>query len=238
MKTIIITGVTSGLGKALLDLLVKKDLHLICLSRRFLSEQRNLLKINPHLQLINCDLRNSAELDFIVKTQFQFPSVVEEMILLNNASVISPLGSIGSSNLDKIALIESLHVNLISPIMLTNELLFLVNNNMLFKSTKLKIINISTGAAYHPVVGWSIYCAGKAGAAQFYQNLKEQVKNNTNILVDNFDPGVMDTPMQEKIRLLPLEKFPRREEFIRFQEKGMLKSPLEIAQKIITTYSI
>jgi NAD(P)-dependent dehydrogenase (short-subunit alcohol dehydrogenase family) len=59
------------------------------------------------------------------------------------------------------------------------------------------IINVSSGAAYRPLEGWSSYCAGKAGLAMLTRSL---VLETSGVRIFGFSPGTIDTDMQVKIR--------------------------------------
>ena len=61
------------------------------------------------------------------------------------------------------------------------------------------IVNVSSGAAYRPLEGWSAYCAGKAGLAMLTRSIELETKGK-GIRVFGFSPGTIDTEMQVKIR--------------------------------------
>src|SRR4029434_9648836 len=61
------------------------------------------------------------------------------------------------------------------------------------------IINVSSGAAYRPLEGWSAYCAGKAGLAMLTRSIELETKGK-GVRVFGFSPGTIDTEMQVKIR--------------------------------------
>ena len=96
----------------------------------------------------------------------------------------------------------------------------------------LRIINLDSGAAYHPISGWSMYCAGKAYINMF---LKVFSKENKIPLV-LYDPGVVDTKMQETIRSSNAQDFPLVETFRNYQTSKQLHSPKEIAEDILERY--
>jgi len=56
------------------------------------------------------------------------------------------------------------------------------------------IINLSTGAAFHPLGGWSAYCASKAGLAMFTRVLGAELAG-TDIRIYGFQPGMVNTDM-------------------------------------------
>lgn len=82
----------------------------------------------------------------------------------------------------------------------------------------------SSGAATHPVAGWSAYCAAKAGLDLFAQTLAEELRGAApGIRVHVLYPGVVDTAMQQKIRETPAERFPRVEDFRAYHAQGLLR---------------
>lgn len=56
------------------------------------------------------------------------------------------------------------------------------------------IVNLSTGAAFHPLPGWSAYCASKAGLAMLTQTLGAELAG-TDIRLYGFQPGMVNTEM-------------------------------------------
>ena len=63
------------------------------------------------------------------------------------------------------------------------------------------LIFVSSGAATHPVPGWSAYCAAKSGLDHLVRNLAAEIdQRGLAIRVHTLYPGVADTSMQEEIR--------------------------------------
>jgi 3-oxoacyl-[acyl-carrier protein] reductase len=58
------------------------------------------------------------------------------------------------------------------------------------------VINVSSGAAANPLVGWSAYCASKAGLSILTRVLAIEESDARGILVYGLLPGVVDTEMQ------------------------------------------
>jgi NAD(P)-dependent dehydrogenase (short-subunit alcohol dehydrogenase family) len=92
------------------------------------------------------------------------------------------------------------------------------------------LIFTSSGAATHPVVGWSAYCAAKAGLDHFVRNLAAELdERNVSVRAHTFYPGIVDTRMQKRIRQKSEEEFPRADQFRRYHETGALRPPEEPA---------
>jgi NAD(P)-dependent dehydrogenase (short-subunit alcohol dehydrogenase family) len=92
------------------------------------------------------------------------------------------------------------------------------------------LIFTSSGAATHPVAGWSAYCAAKAGLNHFVRNLAAEIdQRELDIRVHTFYPGIVDTAMQGRIRGKSAETFPGAEKYHSYYEQGWLRPPDEPA---------
>ncbi len=223
MKAIIITGISKGLGKALFDILKKRNYYLICISRSFVDSQ-NMLDVSENIELIRFDLNNINDLTVKLKSSTILKNCdFDELIFINNAGVISPIGKVG--NIDEKDIKKSININFASPVLITNYL-----SNYCGKSNiKFKIINITTGAADNSIEGWSIYCSTKSAAKMFF-NVIEKEKN---AVVKNIDPGVLNTHMQEKIRNADISNFPLVNYFKNLEKESNLKEPSQVALNIL-----
>ncbi len=113
-------------------------------------------------------------------------------ILVNNAGVIEPISEVATS--DPKAWANNITINLIGAYNVVRAVL----PDMLAKGGG-TIVNVSSGAAYRPLEGWSAYCAGKAGLAMLTRAIELETKGK-GIRVFGFSPGTIDTEMQVKIR--------------------------------------
>jgi NAD(P)-dependent dehydrogenase (short-subunit alcohol dehydrogenase family) len=90
------------------------------------------------------------------------------------------------------------------------------------------VIFVSSGAATHPVPGWSAYCAAKAGLDHLMRNLAAEINDRgLPIRVHALYPGIVDTAMQEKVRNISEERFPQAAKFRAYHEDGWLRPPQE-----------
>jgi 3-oxoacyl-[acyl-carrier protein] reductase len=63
------------------------------------------------------------------------------------------------------------------------------------------IVNMSTGAAFHALEGWSAYCCSKAGLLMLSRIVAAEVKD-TDIRVYSFQPGMVNTALgRESMRV-------------------------------------
>ena len=92
------------------------------------------------------------------------------------------------------------------------------------------LIFTSSGAATHPGVGWTAYCAAKAGLDHFVRNLAAELdERGLSIRAHPFYPGVVDTSMQERIRQTSKDAFPSVDRYRAYHEEGVLRPPEQVA---------
>ena len=155
---------------------------------------------------------------------------IRKIIYINNAATISPIGQIGSLSSQKI--IEAVSVNQIAPFIITE---FFVNISQKIKSD-FDIVNLTSGAAKHAINGWGCYCATKSANEMFFKVLKKQKFEGLSVNIFNYDPGLMATGMQSKIRESDLKDFPKVNEFVKFFKDKKLLPAREVAQILIEEF--
>ena len=224
-KAVIITGTSSGLGLELCNIMLDKNYTVFGISRRFLPEQILKSKSGNDLVLLKCDLSKVEQVKNCVATLEKSLALYSEVTFFSNAGVINPLGFIAS--LDNKAIVEAITINLTSPIIISKMLVGL-------SSSKVRVINISTGAANKPILGWPIYCTSKAGAKMFFDILEAEAKGKAGRLsVISIDPGAIDTNMQKSIRSLDKISCPTVEYFNDLHASSKLLSSYDAAKLII-----
>jgi benzil reductase ((S)-benzoin forming) len=218
-KSFIITGTTRGLGQSLESLIMKKSNNqLISISRK--SNANQLGYDRSRFSLIKIDL--SKKINYLKLSQLKSIIDSDEIVYINNASLINPISRTGNFKQEQIE--EVISVNTSSTIVICN---FLLKE---FHNKKITMINISSGAATKPISNWSLYCSTKAATKIFFEVLKIE---HPEYDIYNIDPGVMDTDMQAKIRE---SEFERVNEFIEFKKQGVLKSTDEVAKSILARH--
>jgi benzil reductase ((S)-benzoin forming) len=226
MTIYIISGVSRGLGYALIEDILQKEYEkciVIGLSRN-----------KPELHS-----RFAQKCEW-VKTDFKFPEQVIERLdsvlqkygptkicFISNAGDINPIAKIGA--FENRQMMDSLSVNIISPSFCVN---YLVDNFPGLK--KLLLINISSGAATKSIAGWSLYSSAKAYMKMYFDVLAIEHLNepDSRIVVMQIDPGAMDTDMQEDIRnaSIPSEQLERLKGL--YKNKSLQK-PKKVADEIL-----
>jgi len=231
MNYYIITGASRGLGKAIAENLFSKDNHLFCISRRINDDIVTRAGLNDcRIDYFEYDFNFLEEIDMLVATIFERINFnkAESIYLINNAATVKPIMPVGK--FPSFEIISNMNVNLIAPMLLVSEFIKRTEDVNCNKT----IVNISSGAAKKPYYGWGCYCSAKAALDMFTGCVGMEQNNASNpVKIIAFNPGIMDTDMQEDIRQTSAENFEQVERFIKFKEQGALKSPDFVAKKLL-----
>ena len=198
MENIVITGVTSGFGiNWLYELDKGSDITFFILARN--EEKFNsLLKQNPltnSIHFIQCELDSFQSIANAVNSVKTLTNTVDTLI--NNAGVWS--SNKFSTSKDNIEI--TVAVNQLAPYLLTGQLLPLLKNSVnpkvintasfRHKDAKVDIKDIELRETFNAE---QAYCNSKLYSVLFTKKLAQLLKS-TNITVNCFDPGIVDTPM-------------------------------------------
>jgi benzil reductase ((S)-benzoin forming) len=229
VRSVVITGVSRGLGAALFDQFYDHGDRVLAIGRGFTEAQQGLAATDPERVLLrHADLSDPlSQPDAVELAQF----VRGHAVLLLNAGVVTPLGAVGTLAAAELA--TSVAVNLTAPVVLTNAFLAATG-----ECPKRSVLYVSSGAARRVIGGWAAYCAGKAGAEMFFHALAEQESGDGRTYVANVNPGVMDTGMQAQLREAGAAGvyFPEAQRFRNRYEQGELVAPAQVAADIIAEH--
>ena len=200
-KVVLITGASRGIGEATARYLAQKGVKVVLAARSVENIQKIASEINANgteSLAVAADVAdyNSVE-NLISKTLAKFGRID---VLINNAGLIEPIAKLSETDPQKWA--ETINVNLIGAYNCVRATLPHFNDNAV-------IINLSSGAAFSALEGWSAYCASKAGLAMLTKSIGLEHKQ---ISAYGFAPGLVDTNMQAKIRnsgINPVSKIPQ-----------------------------
>jgi benzil reductase ((S)-benzoin forming) len=223
MRVIVITGTTSGLGKAFLSIFHGTENYVISISRRSIPEQVQM----DNVTYIIHDLSEPCELIENCRFSEILPNGTSEICFINNAAIIGQLGEIGTLSQD--CILRAFNINVISPILISNELARISRQ----LSCQFKVLHIGTGAADRAIAGLGLYCSSKSAIDMFYQ-----VASAEGLDAFSVDPGVLDTAMQREIRDNYNPAFPMYEYFVNLKERGELKNPHDVARDLLMRYRL
>jgi benzil reductase ((S)-benzoin forming) len=216
---IIVTGAGTGIGRAV-------ALHFASLGHTVLGVGRrmepleSLRKENPSkIHIVSADVSESRGRKRVLDA---LPPPGTVRYLVNNAGVLEPIKPLIEVTEDEFR--QHMQVNLEAPLFLTQTLLEKFDKDA-------RVLNISSGAARNPYVGWGAYCTSKAALNMVYRVLDAELKDR-GIRVGSVRPGVVDTPMQSIVRSSDKKVFPNLDRFIKLKEDNGLVDPNDVAKFI------
>lgn len=222
MNYFIITGTSKGFGNAIVHQLLKSG------NVKIFGFSRTSINLDTHnYQHHLVDITEVDKITIHLDNIFNQISDINSIFLINNAGRISPIERIENLKINDIQ--HHFDLNIVAPFILSS---FFLKKSSEFNCMK-GIINISSGAAKTPIDGWSCYNSSKASLEMLTECLKLE---NSEYIIDAFDPGIVDTQMQETIRSVSANQFQGVDKFIEYYEKGTLQSPKMAAEKFVLFY--
>jgi len=180
---ILITGATSGIGKALTEKFCQLDNHIIAVGRNEIRLEE-LSRFDNRITVFKCDISSKSELDRLVDFIKQEHKNLN--VLINNAGIQYNCNFLDETyNLQKIE--NEINTNLTAPIKLIGSLLPLLQHN-----SNSAIVNVSSGLAIVPKANSAVYCGTKAGIHIFSKSLRYQLDK---VKVFEIIPPLVDTEM-------------------------------------------
>ncbi len=217
---VIITGSTGGIGRCVAECAVKSSEvdKVYCMYRN--EQKLNQWKYAGHPKVIpvwhdGCDPGEYTKL-----LQVLDDLQPDRIAYIHTAFQILPIKRIGTYLADEAR--ENISVNVLDMVLLANQLLQFAKDH----KAQLRMIHIDSGAADRPLEGWGLYAAAKAYANLFFRTVQLE---NPDVKVVAYEPGVVDTPMQEEIRKTDQSICGQAEQFRDYYHMGMLRSPDAVA---------
>lgn len=228
MNLFYITGTSRGLGYALANEILKSEDNMVIGIGRHSNIE------HPNYKHKRLDLSDTVE---VSKFRFGDHAKMDQVTLINNAGTLGQMKYIGS--LKNKELVDSLHINLVSPSVLMNNF---TQAYLLKEGVEKRILNISSGASVSPYDGWASYCTSKAGLNMIGEVLNKEIgiKGDSMFKVLNIAPGIIETNMQERIREANADDFSLVDKFKELKSENQLQTPEETAVNLLNkldTYS-
>ncbi|VAW83944.1 PROBABLE OXIDOREDUCTASE PROTEIN(EC:1.-) [hydrothermal vent metagenome] len=196
-KTVLVTGGTRGIGKALVDSYVRSDWHVIATGR---SEETIITaqKTYPSVQWIACNMAIPSE-------RSRFSKQLEDTpldLIIHNAGIQQARNYFKPME-ESYSVTNETEINFLAPVELTRSLM----DNI--KKTAGHLVYITSGLAIAPKQSSPIYCANKAGLRTFVKSLRQQsIMYDSGVLVTEVIMALVDTDMTRgrgKGKILPTE---------------------------------
>lgn len=224
---VIISGPARGLGRELFNQLVSQAYPTVGVGRDLTRIATVAKTASAQVELVEVDL--GEDIDTLENALAVLRRIVQSasdgpLVFISNASIIEPIGQ--ATGLALPGLERALRINCLAPLIIANTLADIAHA----QHRLLLVLDVSSGAACRPVSGWQAYCTSKAA---YKMALDVLALENSDIKVVHFDPGVMDTSMQQLIREQQEADMPEVAAFRAYQTKGLLKAPYTVAAELI-----
>jgi NAD(P)-dependent dehydrogenase (short-subunit alcohol dehydrogenase family) len=223
-RSVIVTGAGRGLGRAISLDMAREGARLTMLSRTLKELDRVADQIKSEggaCQTVEADVSDPGAVQKAVNACLDRFKGID--VLVNNAGVIGPSRFLEDA--DAATWDRTLGINLSGAFYFAKEVV-----PVMIEKGKGKIINISSGLGQMAFPRFCAYGVSKAGIIQLTRSLAEELKG-FHIRVNAIDPGVMDTPMQERIREMGPSVLGEEiyDHFMAYKEHGHLKDPHKVA---------
>lgn len=177
-RTAVVTGATSGIGKAIVPVLRARGLAVYAIGRNGM-QLADLAKATGAIP-VQADVRDTARI-------VEALACVEVDVLVNNAGILSTRATF--QDIDPTEIDAMIDVNLKAPMHLTRAVL---PGMVARKRGHLIYIGSSSGQAPYPSMG--VYGASKAGLSLFCDNLRCDLLG-TSVRVSEIVPGRVQTEL-------------------------------------------
>jgi uncharacterized oxidoreductase len=183
-KTVLITGGTRGIGKALVEHYVNSNWHVISTGR---SEDTisTAKESYPSVQWLACDMA-------IPSQRARFSEQLADIplnLIIHNAGIQQARDYFKPAE-EPYSVTEETEINFLAPVELTRSLMGNV------KKIGGHLVYITSGLAIAPKQSSPIYCANKAGLRTFVKSLRQQsIMHNSGVLVTEVIMALVDTDM-------------------------------------------
>ena len=189
-KTVLITGASQGIGAATAQHLASLGANVVLTARSADALEQLAAQIGPQAKAIACDVSDYDQVKAAVDLALAHFGSLD--ILVNNAGLLAPVHRLldfAPADWDKV-----IDVNVKGVFYMMHAAL-----PIMIGQGGGTIVNISSGAAYGVLEGWSHYCASKAAVLQLTRSGHEEY-GDQEIICLGLSPGTVATEMQVLIK--------------------------------------
>jgi uncharacterized oxidoreductase len=198
-NTILITGGTSGIGRALAEALHERGNKVIISGRRR-SLLDDVVAANPGMAAIELDMTDAASIERAAAQLIRdYPDF---NVLINNAGIMQPDSAAG--RIDDALLVSTVETNLIGPIRMTSALL----DHLKTKNDAVVAYTTSV-LAFVPLAVTAVYSSTKAALHSYIMSQRFMLRDTTVRVLEIAPPWVRTDLMnsREAEQAMPLDVF-------------------------------
>lgn len=223
IKTILITGASSGIGAACVEQAVIHGLHVIATAR----SKSTLEQLKAHydnVDIVVADIACETGRNLIEQS-------IQQPIdyLLHNAAILDTPQEFCDLSVGDFR--NNILTNVEPIVFLTQKLL----PHLKSAHDTPRILSMSSGAAKQAIAGLGNYCISKAAALMANEILKVELPKH-GVMVNNYFPGAVDTKMQKTLRSSTSDIFPFSDDFNGMKHHNQLNNPQKVAEHIIEIF--
>jgi NAD(P)-dependent dehydrogenase (short-subunit alcohol dehydrogenase family) len=212
----VITGASSGIGRALTLALARSGVHVVGAARRR-DKLEELENETPNIVGVAADLSVLEGRELLRQTLERERLRVRYLVhAIGTVDPVSPLAQISVQ-----AWREAQAVNVEAPLFTTITLL-----PLFFDRTR--ILFVGSASSDRPRKGWGAYCCGKSALLMAYRCLREEWEKER-IAICSAKPGPVNTAIFEKGSQADREIFPDGDLFDELKKSGQVASPDTVA---------
>lgn len=227
MKTAIVTGTSSGIGEALAKDFLGRRWRVVGVARREAPIE------HEHYEHHQADLSDPKSFEEFASAAVDpvLASDAERIALVNNAAWMGSLTRVRDYRMNDLAELHAL--NTAAPVALMARCVAGRRDGV-----ALRILNVSSGAAHSAFPGLADYCASKAALRIAGQTLALELEADgiaaRDVALLSYEPGLVETRMQQSGRGSDPEVFPSQSVFAGFHADGKVVEPAQVVGPMIT----
>ena len=221
----VITGASRGLGAGMAEALAAEGFRLgLCARSRPPGPPGPPRPPASEVLAGSVDVTDAGAVDrFAAEVVTRFGRID---LWINNAGLLAPIGPLVDA--DPGALRSNIEVNVLG--VMHGSATFA--RHVRTRTGGGVLVNLSSGAATRPYVGWAAYGGAKA-AVDMVTEVVAREERSSGLRAYALSPGLVDTDMQALIRATPDDDFPSAGRFRQVHEDGSFNSPAWVTRFIL-----
>jgi NAD(P)-dependent dehydrogenase (short-subunit alcohol dehydrogenase family) len=215
----VITGSSRGLGAGLAEAMAARGIRLgLC------ARSRPTAPPSTESVTASVDVTDAAAVDrFTDEVAARFGPID---LWINNAGLLAPIGPLADADPEELR--ANIEVNVLG---------VLYGSAAFARHVRTRpgggvLVNLSSGAATHPYLGWAAYGGAKA-AVDMITEVVAGEERTAGLRCYALSPGLIDTDMQALIRSATVKQFPAVARFRQVHEEGAFNTPAWVARWIL-----